>query len=588
MVSLNMLFKGIPIGRNTIFSRFVRASMVIVLSVTLFGFLVISILRLSYERIIYEKSSELLEFTAAVIEREINGFEELTLTIATGTEIQNKLRELRESRGQSRWSTLRSDIGDAILRYDPMARYVASIRIYDEGGMEIPVGHDPYYLTREQISIMEEKTRAARGKPVLFLPGEINEYFIIARRILSTYLLELTHLGMVGIFIEFPLLLESYENLIEGYEMNIHVYNGNKLIGSTMPDIPLADVPETHIFSQGYQIISIGGKRMFIASIRSTGTRWTYYSTIPLSLIFQRLGVLSSLAAGVYLILMFGILLFAVSFSRKLTVPIRNLSKMMKKVETGNFNIDLDDKGFTNASDEVRFLHHDFNIALKKINELIEADFRKKIQIQEARFRILQTQINPHFLYNTLNSVNWMARQHGRGDISRIVNALGRLLRRSLGSTEKLVSLETELASLRDYLTIQKIRYEECLVVEIHIPEIYHNILVPPFLFQPLVENSIAYGLEGGTGYCHIRIHTKAKNGHFYVSINDDGPGFPSSVLKAFNTGKIIPTRHTGIGLSNIRERLQALFSAGRMELSNTALGAQVVMEFTCSYVKED
>jgi two-component system sensor histidine kinase YesM len=569
---------------NTIFARFVRVSFTIVAVVTLFSLLTIFVLRISYEQIIYDNSSELLSMTAAVLEKEVERLSELSFTIATEKEIQDALIILNNEADRLIWNRVRRELTAPLFRYDSRVWYVASLRLYDNDGTEILVGRDPYPLEDVQKALLFESAASAGGRGQLLYPDTINEYFIIARQILRTENLSLEPLGTVAIFVDFPALLNSYERLIEDYYMNIHVYYQQRLIGTSSPGLDLEPLVTQGIVGKGYRIVRLQGSRHFVAFVGSTGTQWSYFTTIPLTFLFKRILVMSAVGSIIYLALIAGIMFMAFRFARKLTIPIRELSRKMQQVESGNFNIRIDSKKFAHASDEIRNLSQDIDISLSKIQQLIRADYRKRLQIKDARFRILQTQINPHFLYNTLDSINWMAKSLGNREISTMVKSLGRLLRRSLGSTERLVSLSSECSLIQDYLAIQKVRFQEKLEVHLDVPKEVLDIKVPPFLFQPLLENSIRYSLEEGNGVCKVDISVRRNEKTLTCEVRDNGPGFKDSVLEAFRSGKMVESRGSGIGITNIVERLRAIFDEIGISIDNIPEGgARVGITFPCT-----
>jgi len=171
--------------------------------------------------------------TAAVLEKEVERLSELSFTIATEKEIQDALIILNNEADRLIWNRVRSELTAPLFRYDSRVWYVASLRLYDNDGTEILVGRDPYPLEDVQKALLFESAASAGGRGQLLYPDTINEYFIIARQVLRTENLSLEPLGTVAIFVDFPALLKSYERLIEDYYMNIHVYDQQRLIGTS-------------------------------------------------------------------------------------------------------------------------------------------------------------------------------------------------------------------------------------------------------------------------------------------------------------------------------------------------------------------
>jgi len=208
---------------------------------------------------------------------------------------------------------------------------------------------------------------------------------------------------------------------------------------------------------------------------------------------------------------------------------------------------------------------------VEEVKQLIKTNYLNQILIKDAQFKALENQMNPHFLYNTLESINWRAKIIGSKDISAMAESLGTLLRLTLDQTSKEISLRRELESVRCYMTIQKFRYEERLDYRILVPENLMNHLVLKLSLQPLVENAVRYGLEENTDRCLIEIlaETDHENESLYVYIKNNGSSFEENLLEKLKTHEVEP-HGFGIGLLNIQNRMQITFGeAYGIELYN-------------------
>ena len=179
---------------------------------------------------------------------------------------------------------------------------------------------------------------------------------------------------------------------------------------------------------------------------------------------------------------------------------------------------------------------------------------------------MLQAQINPHFLYNTLESINWRAKAVNNREISLMTESLGSLLRATLSNKKSLVTLSYELNLILSYITIQQIRFEERLDYREQVPDGLKNALIPPLTLQPLVENAIHYALEEMTETCYITIlaaetDKTGKNGErcIRISVTNSGSSFDEDLLELLKQHKKQPSR-SGIGLLNIDKRIKLLF----------------------------
>ncbi|UUZ89339.1 histidine kinase [Paenibacillus sp. P25] len=177
----------------------------------------------------------------------------------------------------------------------------------------------------------------------------------------------------------------------------------------------------------------------------------------------------------------------AIQFAGSITRPIEELIVRMRQVQKGDFRQAETDMAESAAPkmDEVGQLQRSFRLMIGRINELITENYAKRLTIKEAQFKALQAQINPHFLYNTLESVNWLAKTNGQRQISRMVEALGFLMRSSMSMKIGLITVSEELEIVMHYITIQKFRFEERLQFELHVPEEDGRRMLPKMTLRP-------------------------------------------------------------------------------------------------------
>lgn len=204
-------------------------------------------------------------------------------------------------------------------------------------------------------------------------------------------------------------------------------------------------------------------------------------------------------------------------------------------------------------------LHRTYKKMIRRIRELINENVAKQLLLRETELKALQAQINPHFLYNTLESVNWLAKANKQDRISEMVEALAFLLRSAVSFEEQLIPLRKELDIVRSYVTIQTTRFDERLVFHLDVPEELMDAQIPKLTLQPLVENAIHYALEPRIEPCRIAIIARESEGALFLRVEDDGPGMTPDFLEKLRSGQVT-TRGQGIGLTNIQERINLTF----------------------------
>lgn len=283
-------------------------------------------------------------------------------------------------------------------------------------------------------------------------------------------------------------------------------------------------------------------------------TDWMLVAMIPYEAIMQEentvRGILFSIAFLIIAICGVLIYFFSRSFTRRLSI----LSNTMHEVEKGNLQVELK----TQDSDEIGMLYQAFNYMLRNMNALVKEQYENGKAIKSAELKALQAQINPHFLYNTLDLINWEAMDHNAPEIAEISRALARYYKISLNRGEDLISLNEELRHVETYVQIQNYRFDNRISLHIDVPEELRRLKIQKIVLQPLVENAILHGMlmlekgERGT----VTITGWKQSGDLFLTVKDEGVGMPASQLRNILTDKPVVDRH-GYGIRNIHKRLQ-------------------------------
>lgn len=237
--------------------------------------------------------------------------------------------------------------------------------------------------------------------------------------------------------------------------------------------------------------------------------------------------------------------------------PIFELTRLMKQIENGN--LDVSSK-ITN-SNEMGMLSNGFNHMVGRIKDLLKKVMQDQEEKRLAEIRILQHQINPHFLYHTLNSIRWMAKIYKAQNIDIMVTSLIKLLKSSIGSESELITIGNEIELLQCYFDIQKFRFIDKFDVEFDIEEQIKNCMIIRLLLQPIVENSLIHGIEPMKGKGFIRITGKRKGNSIEFIIRDNGLGMEEQALLSMFEGKVkTSSNFSGLGMKNVNERIKLYF----------------------------
>jgi two-component system sensor histidine kinase YesM len=263
----------------------------------------------------------------------------------------------------------------------------------------------------------------------------------------------------------------------------------------------------------------------------------------------------------------FGMLLaagFAIAaawyISRSIYLPIKKLHD----VTTTIAREDLEPLVTSDNADEIAELGHSFNILVGKVRELLAAKIRERENLQKAELRALQAQINPHFLYNTLDAIVWMAESQRSAEVVELVCALSRFFRVTLSDGKDWITVKEEIDHVASYLTIQKIRYRDILDFQIDIEPETGDATMLKLTLQPLVENALYHGIKNKRGGGVITVRGRRQSpDRLLFEVIDDGIGIPAdrlALIRAAITGSTFATGEGGFGLCNVQQRIKLYY----------------------------
>jgi len=291
---------------------------------------------------------------------------------------------------------------------------------------------------------------------------------------------------------------------------------------------------------------------------------WKVVGIIPISEIARDNTKIFNVTAIVFIISFIFSCIIWFFISSGIVGPVRKLTEATKSIRRGNFNIKVEYA----SKDEIGILTNSFNYMVEKINDLLKQVLDEHMRKKDAEYKALQAQINPHFLYNTLNSIRWMAIIQKADNIKNVVDALGRLLRSCTSKVDQYITIREEIDNLKDYIYIQKIAYKNKFQVEWDVAEDITQYKCIKFILQPLVENAIFHGIQPKEQYGTIWITIRKQNDFIIFSVKDDGVGMTEEQIKRLlSTDSDSVKKFSGIGISNINERIQLTYG-GRGSLT--------------------
>lgn len=304
------------------------------------------------------------------------------------------------------------------------------------------------------------------------------------------------------------------------------------------------------------------GKNEYTAvHIHSDSTGWTTVGVIPLRYINKDLAGIQYLTVIIIVLTIIIGVTVSVIIAQSLISPLENTVNALEKFSRGDFAVRLKE----NRCDEIGKLNRIFNKAIKEINELMQKVTQSEILNKEMEFKTLQSQMNPHFLYNTLDAINWLAFKEKQTEICNLVAAISSLIRASISNKKSIITIEQELDYVKNYIYIQHIRYKDRFDIIYDIDESLLKQAVPKLIIQPIVENAIIHGIENSKNKNLLYISVKRENECIIIIVKDTGIGMTdekvSELLKEpLNAEGDEQKAHTNLGLYAVHKRIQLMY----------------------------
>lgn len=440
-----------------------------------------------------------------------------------------------------------------------------------------------------------------------FYPDNVKDMFYIASIIkdfdsmneVGLMLMTFRESDIFSIYNKFKMTENSYGFIIDS-SGKIVSHQNKSLLGkkSEMNSIIEKNTSESPNGKFSYKS---GNKEFMVIYSTLTSTKWKLIYVIPYDDILKNINLMKNM----FLIIMIGVLIIAFVLayiiSKSISKPIVHIISQMDSYGKGNLSTNIVD--YRDRTDEVGVLANEFNKMITQINNLIKNNYRNEIKKKEAEIKALEAQINPHFLYNTLDCINFMARKYKAMDISKMAICLGDLMRVSIRKDINMITIKDELSYIQNYMDIQKIRYGDKLSLIVDVDTRILDAILPKLILQPIIENAIVHGIEEKVGNGTITIHGYNQNDLIVVEVTDDGIGFNDEEVKRilknnliqyenmtnnalYNNSEIISSQSgNNIGVMNVDMRLKILYGKdyGVNIKTTMGVGTKVTITFPCS-----
>jgi two-component system sensor histidine kinase YesM len=332
--------------------------------------------------------------------------------------------------------------------------------------------------------------------------------------------------------------------------------NTGQWLGQTVDALPYYKKSIQH----AKPVDSIDKSKWISTEFESPLTGWKVLVVQPKELLLKQLVRIQWITAIIVCFTILLSLFISWAVSGVITRPILTILKSMKKFQMGNFTEQVKLVGM----DEVGQLGSGYNIMVQRVKELIDNVYSVELKQNQAELKVLQSQINPHFLYNTLNTIAWTAQKNQDPQVAEMIYALSNIFKISLSEGKEYFTLQQEFTLINNYLFLQKMRFTSKLTYELDIDDEIANLSLPKLLIQPIVENAVVHGIEplnGDIGFIHVKASRAGDK--VVIEIMDDGVGIPQAKLEQLNsqlhTDKPTTAR-VSFALLNVHNRIQMVY----------------------------
>ena len=521
-----------------------------------------------------------VESTRVQIDNLINDVEEITLPLINNNDIKSFL-ELDSSEQFDKYmltKSIKKQMNNIILQNKNISTLTVfssdeKIIISENNFLSENIyEHDQNILN--QIKTEDKEVNKEKNKKVTLERSLYNNTFIISMTKNLNGFKSFNPLGVLRIEIPTNTLGEIWNisnnknsNLLIFDENNKIIYHPNKeIIGTTLNE----DLQ--HVFSESNENVFIDkwdNEEYIFSYTTSPTTHWTLVAMTPKSIVFSPLAGLNKSVLITIMVSLLIAVFFSVIFTKSIVKPIRKVQIGMKQTEKGKWKKIKRLKG----TDEISSLVISYNKMVDKLSTLMEQLYKTELEQhrilfekQSIELQALQLQINPHFLYNSLETINGYAILHDENEISKMVVALSKMFRYSIENL-KIVNLGEELKHIKNYLILEEHRFQQKIKVQYEIPEKYYMVDVVKLTLQPLIENAVQHGIKKQLENHLICIKAYEESGNLVIKIKDNGKGIHESrleeiknVLKINNMNNGEDNNFIGIGLLNVHRRIKIIF----------------------------
>lgn len=533
----------------------------VVIFIGITSILAISGIMHNNKTLLYQSIANSLAYSSDKITSTLESVENLSSLVIADSTIQESLAIKKLGEGSLDFNVASRNLYVTLNNYyyNYSTRYLDYMSIYSHGS---PVSTNIMSYIDTESAEYADIAMAADEHPgsVKWLYSYGNEKgLILTRSIKKIKNLDLSTLGLLIMKVDIDAMIHDSTNFGDNLTNSSFILLDDKNVLYSSPSITEEAAQTLINLKSDYGIVTLDGHKFFAVKDMIPAYDLSYISLVSYDSTHQYLLKTYFLYLIIIIVSILACIFFSSYLVQNITKHFDSLILKMNVFKNNNMEILSNQFDYASRRDELGMIHVHFDDMTKRIKSLVEKNYVNEILRKDAQIKALEAQIDPHFLYNTLESINWRARAISANEISLMVESLGSLLRSTLSSTEQDFSLKQELELVRYYMTIQQIRYEDRLNYTLDVEDNLLDAQIPKLSIQPLVENAIKYALEEMIDDCMIHINIGMNNENLEIKVKNNGSQFEDDLLAKLRERKVQP-HGLGIGLLNIDTRVKLTF----------------------------
>ncbi|RRD96236.1 HAMP domain-containing protein [Clostridiales bacterium COT073_COT-073] len=524
-------------------------------------------LRQRYDQLLYQAYRSVLTVSAGTLCSSLDKTTDYIKKAATDLTIQKGLASIKEGKYLS--ATTVRNIEREMQKYinDELNPGLYGMTIYTTKGtfynssFKYDNGYDASLGTKFSEDELKTMVSAAPEEKTLWVTEYSNSYgLMVVQNIRRISPMRLDSLGMMVGCLNLQPMIHTCTTQLQQETCYFALLNEAEDVFYTYSNMkqPIDFLQKINA-DEKYAVVKENGNCYFVIRSPITKNGWNYIYAIPYDAI--EITIRNS-AISIVLMLCLCIAIAVGAAMLMIRQILRDIDKLMGMINNVS-DVDFESVGLTSEetrrNDEVAILMQQFTRMSNKIDHLIQDNYESRLLAQEAKLQALEMQINPHFLYNTLESIRCCAKLGENKDVCHIVESLGSMMHLIMSNHNNELHLQQELDLIDDYILIQKIRFDQRLFFSKEIESGCGSTVLPKLTILPLVENAVIHGMENCSDTCYIELKIWQENEQVRIQIRNTGTRFIENFFQKLQNSQIKPTRH-GIGLLNVDSRLKIFF----------------------------